>query len=122
MGPTPLSLDKATPSRAVSLMDSRVTVVMASQQILQGMARAAMDLLMDRLRTVSSSYWAILPLSALFECFLNVEMLKHPYFLLHLLIKDSVVNLFKQKCLLVCNCSFSCSLLFIFLFMLDFFL
>jgi hypothetical protein len=31
-------------------MDSRVTVVMASQQI-QGMARAAMDLLMDRLRT-----------------------------------------------------------------------
>lgn len=51
MGPTQPSLGRATPSRAISLMDSRVTVVMASHQILQAMARAATVLLTDRLRT-----------------------------------------------------------------------
>lgn len=51
MGPTPPSLDRATPSRAISPMDSRVTVVMASQQTLRAMARAAIVLLTDRLRT-----------------------------------------------------------------------
>lgn len=50
MGPTPPSLGRATPSRAVSPMDSRVTVVMASQT-LQAMARAATVLLTDRHRT-----------------------------------------------------------------------
>lgn len=52
MGPTPPSLGRAIPSRAVSPMDSRVTVVTASQT-LQAMARAAMVVLMDRPRTVS---------------------------------------------------------------------
>lgn len=50
MGRTPPSLGRAIPSRAISPMDSRVTVVMASQT-LQAMARAAMVLLMDRPRT-----------------------------------------------------------------------
>lgn len=49
-GPTLPSLGRATPSRATSPVDSRVTVVMASQQTLQAMARAAMVLLTDKLR------------------------------------------------------------------------
>lgn len=52
MGPTPPSLGRAIPSRAINPMDSRVTVVTASQRTLQAMARAAMVLLMDRPRTV----------------------------------------------------------------------
>lgn len=55
MGPIPPSLDRATPSRAVSPTDSRVTVVTASQQILQAMARAAIVLLMDRPRTQATA-------------------------------------------------------------------
>lgn len=51
MGPTPPSLGRAIPSRAISPMDSRVTVVTVSQQTLQATARAAMVLLMDRPRT-----------------------------------------------------------------------
>lgn len=51
MGPTPPSLGRAIPSRAINPMDSRVTAVTVSQQTLQAMARAAMVLLMDRPRT-----------------------------------------------------------------------
>lgn len=50
MGPTPPSLGRAIPSRAVSRTDSRVTVVMASQT-LQAMVRAAMVVLTDRPKT-----------------------------------------------------------------------
>lgn len=50
MGLTPPSLDRAIPSRAISPMDSRVTVVTASHRTPQAMARAAM-VLMDRPRT-----------------------------------------------------------------------
>lgn len=42
MGPTPPNLDRAIPSRAISPMDSRVTVVTASQRTLPATARAAM--------------------------------------------------------------------------------
>lgn len=51
MGPTLPGQGRAIPSRATSPVVSRVTVVMASQQTLQAMARAAMVGLMDRLRT-----------------------------------------------------------------------
>lgn len=50
MGPTPPSLGRVIPSRAVSPMDSKVMVATASQGILQAMARAPM-VLMDRPRT-----------------------------------------------------------------------
>lgn len=54
-GPTHLSLGRATPSRAVSPMGSRVTVATASLRTLRAMARAATVVLMDRPRTVSLS-------------------------------------------------------------------
>lgn len=67
MGRTPPSLGRAIPSRAINPMDSRVTVVMASQTLL-AMARAAMVVLMDRPRTVSLFERVTPPLPALSEC------------------------------------------------------
>ena len=51
MGPTQLSLSRATPSRAISLMGSRVMVATASLQTLWAMARAATIVRTDRPRT-----------------------------------------------------------------------
>ena len=51
MGPTQLSLGRATPSRAISLMGSRVMVATASLQTLWAMARAATIVRTDRPRT-----------------------------------------------------------------------
>lgn len=50
MGPTQLSLGKATHSRAVNPTGSRVTVATASLQTLRAMARAATVVLTDRPR------------------------------------------------------------------------
>lgn len=69
MGPTPPSLGRVIPSRAVSPMDSRVMVATASQGTLQAMARAPI-VLTDRPRTVSLFKWVTPPLPALSEsCF-----------------------------------------------------